>query len=247
MQWVKALANHHRLGRIVLHLWKLSPTAQLLSALLRAPNCRCQCQLRKGGPHHSERCFLCWHTTSSLPCQPTSSALNVRLCWATVGCHSVDGSELEVAVHRRRALGYENFFCTRVFRHTNCVSGQSRTRTVSTLRVYWRTVISQGRVSLEQRLGIALQHYRLQFSWYSLSLSLSSSAVSQIQLGLTHWYILNHTHSSWLPRLSSQWLGSLLNHLAEHCVVYWANWIPQYKNQKMLSSINRLLQLIERD
>ena len=26
-----------------------------------------------------------------------------------VGCYSVDGSELEVAVHRRRALGYEHF------------------------------------------------------------------------------------------------------------------------------------------
>ena len=34
-----------------------------------------------------------------------------------------------------------------------------------------------------------------------------------------------------------------------HCFhgVYWANWIPQYQNQKMLSSINRLRQLIARD
>jgi len=64
---------------------------------------------------------------------------------------------------------------------------------------------------------------------------------------LTHWHILYHTHTSRLPRLSSPGLGSLLNHLAEHCVVYWANWIPQYQNQKMLSSINWLRQLIARD
>ena len=60
-----------------------------------------------------------WHTTCSLPCQPTSSALTVRLCWVTVGCHSVDGSELEVAVHRHaQSSGIRTFLCTRVFRHT---------------------------------------------------------------------------------------------------------------------------------
>ena len=84
-------------------------------------------------------------------------------------------------------------------------------------------------------------HYILQFSWYSLSFS----AVSQIRLT---WHIdvyyTTHTHTSWLPRLSSPGLGSLLNHLAKHCVVYWANWIPQYQNQKMPSSINWLRQLI---
>jgi len=58
---------------------------------------------------------------------------------------------------------------------------------------------------------------------------------------LDHWRILYHTHTSRLLRLSSLGLGSLLNHLAEHCVVYWANWIPQYQNQTMLSSINWLL------
>jgi len=68
-----------------------------------------------------------WHTTCSLPCQPTSSALTVRLCWVTVGCHSVDGSELEVAVHRHaQSSGIRTFLCTQVFRHTNRVSGQSR-------------------------------------------------------------------------------------------------------------------------
>ena len=64
---------------------------------------------------------------------------------------------------------------------------------------------------------------------------------------LKHWRILYHTHTSRLPRLSSPGLGSLLNHLAEHSVVYWANWLPQYQNQKMLSSINWLRQLIARD
>jgi hypothetical protein len=68
-----------------------------------------------------------WHTTCSLPCQPTSSALTVRLCWATIGCHSVDGSELEVAVHRRRALGYENF-SAREFSVTQIASVVNRGR-----------------------------------------------------------------------------------------------------------------------
>jgi hypothetical protein len=101
-------------------------------------------------------------------------------------------------------------------------------------------VLSQGRVSLEQRLGTALQTAIL------LILSLFLCCFSNPTY-LTHWRILYHTHSSRLPRLSSPGLGSLLNHLAEHCVVYWANWIPQYRNQKMLSSINRLRQLIARD
>jgi hypothetical protein len=68
-----------------------------------------------------------WHTTCSLPCQPTSSALTVRLCWATIGRHSVDGSELEVAVHRRRALGYENF-SAREFSVTQIASVVNRGR-----------------------------------------------------------------------------------------------------------------------
>jgi len=103
-------------------------------------------------------------------------------------------------------------------------------------------VLSQGRVSLEQRLGTALQTAIL------LILSLSFSAISQIRLTwLTDVYYTTHTHTSRLPRLSSPGLGSLLNHLAEHCVVYWTNWIPQYQNQKMLSSINWLRQLIARD
>ena len=80
------------------------------------------------------------------------------------------------------------------------------------------------------------------------NLSLSFSAVSQIRLTWsTDVYSTTHTHTSRLLRLSSPGLRSLLNHLAEHCVVYWANWIPQYQNQKMLSSINRLRQLIARD
>ena len=98
-------------------------------------------------------------------------------------------------------------------------------------------VLSQGRVSLKQRLGIALQTAIL------LILSLVLCCFSNLTY-LTHWRILHHTHSSRLPRLSSPGLGSLLNHLAEHCVVYW---IPQYQNQKMLSSINWLRQLIARD
>ena len=68
-----------------------------------------------------------WHTTCSLPCQPTSSAPTVRFCWATVGCHSVDGSELEVAMHRRRALGYENF-SAREFSVTQIASVVNRGR-----------------------------------------------------------------------------------------------------------------------
>ena len=102
-------------------------------------------------------------------------------------------------------------------------------------------VLSQGRVSLEQRLGTALQTAIL------LIISLSFSAVSQIRLTWPLTYTIPHTHTSRLPHLSSPGLGSLLNHLAEHCVVYWANWIPQYQNQKMLSSINWLRQLIARD
>jgi hypothetical protein len=39
----------------------------------------------------------------------------------------------------------------------------------------------------------------------------------------THWHILYHTQFSRLPRLSSPGQGSLLNHLAEYLVVYWAN------------------------
>ena len=107
-----------------------------------------------------------------------------------------------------------------------------------------KMVLSQGRVSLEQRLGTALQTAIL------LIISLSFSAVSQIRLTWnTDVYCTTHTHThtSRLPRLSSPGLGRLLNHLAEHCVVYWANWIPQYQNQKMLSSINWLRQLIARD
>jgi len=102
-------------------------------------------------------------------------------------------------------------------------------------------VLSQGRVSLEQRLGTALQTAILLIISLSLFLCCFSNPTY-----LTHWRILYHTHSSRLPRLSSPGLGSLLNHLAEHCVVYWANW-PQYQNQKMLSSINWLRQLIARD
>ena len=52
--------------------------------------------------------------------------------------------------------------------------------------------------------------------------------------------ITTHTLVGCRARLSSPGLGSLLNHLAEHCILYWANWIPQYQNQKMLSSINWL-------
>jgi len=95
-------------------------------------------------------------------------------------------------------------------------------------------VLSQGRVSLKQRLGTALQTAVLLIISLSLSLLFLKSDL------LDHWRILYHTHTSRLPRLSSPGLGSLLNHLAEHSVVYWANWIPQYQNQKMLSSINRL-------
>ena len=105
---------------------------------------------------------------------------------------------------------------------------------------FWKMVLSQGRVSLEQRLGTALQIAN--FLILSLFLCCFSNPTY-----LTHWRILYHTHSSRLPRLSSPGLGSLLNHLAEHCVVYWANWIPQYQNQKMLSWINWLRQLIARD
>ena len=108
--------------------------------------------------------------------------------------------------------------------------------------VYWRMVLSQGQVSLEQRLGTALQTAILLIISLSLFLCCFLNPTC-----LTHWHILYHTHSSRLPRLSSPGLGCLLNHLAEHCVVYWANWIPQYQNQKMLSSINWLRQLIARD
>ena len=122
--------------------------------------------------------------------------------------------------------------------HNKSVTAKYKTQHNNLL--YWRMVLSQGRVSLEQRLGTALQTAIL------LILSLFLCCFSYPTY-LTHWRILYHTHYSRLPRLSSPGLGSLLNHLVEHCVVYWANWLPQYQNQKMLSSINWLLQLIERD
>jgi len=98
--------------------------------------------------------------------------------------------------------------------------------------------------------SLSLQSISLSTTIYTLSLSLSLSlflCCFSNPTCLTHWHILYHTHSSRLPHLSSPGLEGLLNHLAEHCVVYWANWIPQYQNQKMLSSINWLHQLIERD
>ena len=72
--------------------------------------------------------------------------------------------------------GIRTFLCTRVFRHTNRVSGQSRPWTVSTLKFIEEWFYSQGRVPLEQRLGTALQTAIL------LIISLSFSAVSQIRL-----------------------------------------------------------------
>ena len=76
-------------------------------------------------------------------------------------------------------------------------------------------VLSQGRVSLEQRLGTALQTEIILILSLSLSLLFLKSDLLE-----TLTYTIPHTHTSRLPRLSSPGLGSLLNHLAEHCVVY---------------------------
>ena len=87
-------------------------------------------------------------------------------------------------------------------------------------------VLSQGRVSLEQRLGTALQTEIILILSLSLSLLFLKSDLLE-----TLTYTIPHTHTSRLPRLSSPGLGSLLSH----------------QNQKMLSSINWLRQLIARD
>ena len=160
------------------------------------------------------------------------------------------------ACHKESGCWEENpkifvgFWCSR---HSGCAlaygmwrRGQgchSKSLSLQSIRlsttIQKKMVLSQGRVSLEQRLGTALQTA-------ILLISLSFSAVSRFRLTWPLTYTISHTHTSRLPRLSSPGLGSLLNHLAEHCVVYWANWIPQYQNQKMLSSIS-WRQLIARD
>ena len=98
--------------------------------------------------------------------------------------------------------------------------------------VYWRRVLSQGRVSLEQRLRTAIL----------LILSLSFSADSQIKLAWhTDIYYTTHIHSSQLLRASPP----------QGWEVYSTIWLsivlPQYQNRKMLSSINWLRKLIARD
>jgi len=78
-----------------------------------------------------------------------------------VGCYSVDGSELEVAVHRRRALGYEHF-SAREFSVTQIASVVNRGRGLCP----HSSLLKNGFIARVESLsskGWEL-HYRLQFS-----------------------------------------------------------------------------------
>ena len=167
----------------------------------------------KGGPHH-ESSYAGQHTMCSLPCQPTSSALTVRLCWATIGCHFADGSELEVAVHRRRALGYENFYA-REFSVTQIASVVNRGRGLCPhTPVLLKNGFKPGSSLSRAKAGNCTTYCNSPDN-----LSLFLCCFSNPNYLTTDVYYTTHTLVG-LPRLSSPGLGSLLNHLAEHCVVY---------------------------